>query len=358
MVRVVSVRVASGGTREDFTRTLAQIPVRAIVNGPRGPMQEKMIVAPPSNAVLRACVMNVTEYETFRRESTFTTSRAPGLTFHRSSVCPADSAAIVARLLIVHGYGDHSGRYAQAMNWLAGRGIACHAFDLRGHGRSSGKRAYVRQWAEYLDDLRACLEQPDIEYPRHATSLFVLGHSHGGLVVAVAGIRQTLAAPRIAGVILSAPYLVNAFRVPMHKSIVAQISNFCWPSLRVRSGIRPSMGSSDPAMVEESIRDPLMLRCATPRWYVGQRRAQREAMREMNRFTLPLLMLQGDADTIADPRGGKEFHDRAGSPDKTMIVYPGFKHEPLREAARERVYRDIHRWILQRSSAAARPERD
>ena len=120
-------------------------------------MHDVMIAAPPSKTSVRDSVMNVIESETTRREIAFTTARAPGLTFHRNSVSPADPSATVARLLIVHGYGDHSGRYSQVMNWLACRGVECHAFDLRGHGRSSGKRAYVRNWDEYLDDLGACL---------------------------------------------------------------------------------------------------------------------------------------------------------------------------------------------------------
>ena len=102
-------------------------------------------------------------------------------------------------------------------------------------------------------------------------------------------------------------------------------------------------------MIEESRTDPLMLRCATPRWYLGHRHAQREALSNADRFTLPLLVLQGDADVIADPRGAGAFHEKAGSRDKTLITYPGFRHEPLRETGREQVYQDVLAWITRRS---------
>jgi alpha-beta hydrolase superfamily lysophospholipase len=296
--------------------------------------------------------MDVRAAETIQEEGTFTSPAAPGVTYHRITVRPA-VAPVLARLAFVHGYGDHAGRYVEPMTWLASRGVACYGVDLRGHGRSSGRRAYVRRWDEFLDDVDAFLAELDRRDERDRSPLFVLGHSHGGLVAAVAGLRGRLTSHNVAGVILSAPYLVNAFRVPVHKSILARVANVCWPCLRIRSGIRPELTSSDPAMIEESQNDPLLLRCATPRWYLGHRRAQKEALGHADRFTLPLLVLQGDADTIADPRGASAFHDQAGSRDKTLITYPGFRHEPLRETGREQVYRDVLAWVARRAGALA-----
>jgi alpha-beta hydrolase superfamily lysophospholipase len=297
--------------------------------------------------------MNVAAADTLRHESTFTSAAAPGVRFHRVTIAPAGQT--VARLVLVHGYGDHAGRYADVMTWLASHGVACHAFDLRGHGRSSGRRAFVRRWDEYLDDLDAMLSPKKASGPfcdgDDGAPLFVLGHSHGGLVVSVAGIRGRLAPHGVAGVILSAPYHVNAFRVPLYKSILARVADVCWPRLRVPSGIRPEMTSSDAGMIEESRRDPLMLRCATPRWYREHRRAQREAIANARQFTLPLLVVQGDDDVIADPRGAQLFHDMSGSRDKTLLTYPGFRHEPLRESGRERVYRDVLDWVTRRATA-------
>jgi alpha-beta hydrolase superfamily lysophospholipase len=235
------------------------------------------------------------------------------------------------------------------MVWLAARGLECHAVDLRGHGKSAGRRGYVRRWDEYLDDLRAFLDLPELRATPGSPPLFVLGHSHGGLVVAVAGERKLLDEYRVAGCILTAPYLVNALAVPWHKQLGARVGNVLCPWMRVRSGVRTGMTTSDPAMLEDSRNDPLLLRSATPRWYLTTRRVQAEAMARAAEFTLPLLVLQGDADPIADPRGAAAFHERAGSSDKSFVTYPGFLHEPLRETGRARVFADVAAWIAARA---------
>jgi alpha-beta hydrolase superfamily lysophospholipase len=293
--------------------------------------------------------------ETVRQERTFTASDvAPGVTYFSLTVRPRDPAHERARLAIVHGYGDHAGRYEEFMTWLAARGGGCHAFDLRGHGRSSGRRAFVREWEEYLDDLDALLEEHDLRDRGGAGSerplpVFVLGHSHGGLVVAAAGVRHRLERHNIRGVILSAPYLVNALPVPRHKVLAAHVANVLAPWLRIPSGVRPEMMSSDDDRVADSRKDPLALRVATPRWYLTHRPVQAEVLSRAAEMTLPLLVLRGDADPIADPAGAKRFHDAARSADKSLITYPGFKHEPLREADRERVFNDVLAWIKQRA---------
>ncbi len=284
-------------------------------------------------------------------EETFTSAASAGVTLHRIAVRPRDAVATRARLAIVHGYGDHAGRYVELMSWLATRGVECHAVDLRGHGKSSGRRGYVRRWDEYLDDLRAFLELPGLRHAPASPPLFVLGHSHGGLVVAVAGERTLFDDHHVAGCVLSAPYFINALAVPWHKQLGAHVGNVLCPWMPVRSGVKTGMTTSDPAMLEDSRNDPLLLRCATPRWYLATRRVQAEVMARAAEFTLPLLVLQGDADPIADPRGAAGFHERAGSPDKSIITYPGFLHEPLREAGRVGVFADVFGWVSSRAGA-------
>lgn len=268
-----------------------------------------------------------------------------GHTLYRCSVVPTDPASTTARLAVVHGYGDHAGRYAEFMTWLAERGVACHAFDFRGHGRSTGRRGFVRRWDEYLDDLRAFLDLPALGLNKPgAPPLFLLGHSHGALVVAAAGVRGLLPA-HVVGCVLSAPYFVNCHKVPAGKVFVGRVLDAVVPWARIPSGVRPDMMSSDGAMVDASEADPLLLRTATPRWFLTHRPVQVEVLGRADAFGHPLLVLYGGADPIADPRGAVEFHARSGSADKTLVGYPGFRHEPFREAGRARVYADVLRWI-------------
>ena len=150
---------------------------------------------------------------------------------------------------------------------------------------------------------------------------------------------------------LTAPYFVNALHVPRHKVVAAQVMNVLRPSMLIGSGIKPGMTSRDPAMVEDARRDPMLLRCATPRWYLQQRRVRKAVLRRAPEFTLPLLAIQGDADPIADPRGARAFVEDAGSRDKRLVEYPDFLHEPLRELGRERVFAEVLEWVARRAVA-------
>lgn len=258
---------------------------------------------------------------------------------------------VVARLLILHGYGDHSGRFAHVMQWFAGRGVACDAFDFRGHGRSSGKRGFVSQWPEYLDDLRAALATTRADAVRDNVSdrpLYVLGHSHGGLIAATAGVDGVLAAPEVAGVILSAPYLRPAVPLSPLWTAIAAVTNVVAPSLRVGSGLSTDLLTSDAAMAEDSRNDALLLRSATPRWYKTTLSTQKRVRENAREFRLPLLCLIGDADRIADVPAAREFVENVSSAEKTFEVLPGQKHEILREVGREATFARILRWMSDR----------
>jgi alpha-beta hydrolase superfamily lysophospholipase len=264
----------------------------------------------------------------------------PVETLFRRSVLPTDAWATLA---IIHGYGDHSGRYLHFMRWLAQRGVASHAVDLRGQGRASGRRGFVRRWEDYLDDVDAFLALPEFQRER---STFLLGHSHGGLVVA-ATVERGVSAVR--GCILTAPFFSARIQVPWHKKVIARLMNPLMPWLRVASGLSDDMLTSDEAMRAESHADPLLTRSATPRWYIGSLDAQRRALIEADRFTLPLLLLFGGIDPVAHVETARRFFDAAASIDKTMNVHPGLLHEILRETSRERVFEEILEWMKVRS---------
>ena len=267
---------------------------------------------------------------------------APHAPLHECFVLPDGPA--VARLVIVHGYGEHSGRYREFMTWLAERAVASFSFDFRGHGRSPGRRGYVRRWAEYVDDLRTFLAQPRLR-PNDGPPLFILGHSHGGLVVLAAAIDKAIDLTGVCGVALSSPYLRNAIVVPMHRLIVARIINPFVPWARFRSGVRPEWLSSDPRMQQDTIDDPLCHRSATPRWFLTMRLEQQRVMGRAHEFRHPMLMLIGSRDPVADPAACHAFYERAESTDKSLKVYPDMVHELLREPERQRVFEDIFQWI-------------
>lgn len=249
-----------------------------------------------------------------------------------------------ARVAVVHGYGEHCGRHGPFMRHCAARGVACHAFDSRGHGLSSGRRGFVREWDQYVEDLRAFLALPQLE---GEGPLFVVAHSHGALVTA-AGVQRGVVKAR--GVVLSNPYLRSSVPVSVSKEVLARCANHLAPALCVNSGVRAEWLTSDPAMVKENREDALGLRIATPRWWVTVRQAQREVMQRAERFALPLLMLEGTADVVSDPRAMEEFYERVGSREKKIVRYERMLHELLRETGRVRVYEDVLAWMRERTT--------
>jgi alpha-beta hydrolase superfamily lysophospholipase len=266
--------------------------------------------------------------------------------WERPSTMPA-----VARMLIFHGYGDHSGRFSHFKRWLADRGVAGDSFDFRGHGRSGGKRGFVRHWDEYLDDVRLVLETCRPIWKAEGLSqmpLFVLGHSHGGLILAAAGIRGILQPGEISGCIMSAPYLVPAEPLTWPWRIFAAVTNVFTPALRVKTGLTPEHMTADPAMLSDSRADMLLLRAATPRWYKTALRTQTDVAARAAEFRLPLLCLIGDHDRIASLEGARQFVEKSGSPDKLFHVIPGARHEILRETMREQTFEQIFQWMRAR----------
>jgi lysophospholipase len=261
---------------------------------------------------------------------------------HMWSVVPRSSWATLA---FVHGYGDHGGRHAHFLRWLAERGVACHAIDLRGHGRSGGRRGFVKRWEEYLHDVAAFLQRVTKE---STTPTFLLGHSHGGLVAAAAVERGI--ADGVRGCVLTAPYFASKMVVPRGKVLLARVLDPVAPWMRVGSGLPPEWMTADEGMIAESRADALMLRSATPRWYLTTLRVQDEVLASASTFRAPLLLLFGDADPVADLATARRFFEAAGATDKTMKVYPGLLHELSREVAREQVFEDVLAWLKSRSN--------
>ncbi len=272
---------------------------------------------------------------------------------HRFSAKPAGPAGpagpVVARVLLLHGYGDHAGKYLHVLTWLAEHGVAAQAVDFRGHGRSTGRVASVRRWDEYLDDLKQMLAAEAVSNGATGAPLFILAHSHGGLVAVVAGLRGLL--DGCAGVILSAPFLKLKMTVGKRMRAFAWFTSMLVPGLRLKSGVRGTMLTHDPEFNEAAKTDPYVFRVATPRWFTSVQKMQAAARASASQFKLPLLVLVPKDDQIADPDAAVAFFNQAGSSDKQLRVYPDCRHELLRETIRDEIFQMIVAWITARISA-------
>lgn len=240
-------------------------------------------------------------------------------------------------LAIVHGYGEHAGRYREFSAWLAGHGWRVVACDLPGHGRSPGRRGHIRRFSDYLSVVEALLAEA-----QRAAPVFLLGHSLGGLIAA----RYLELEPQAAsGLILSSPFFGLALPVPAWKRALAQMLSRLWPAASLPSGIRPEDLSHDPKVVEAYRRDPLVHRVATARWFTEVLAAQTAALRDAPKLEVPVLIVQGEEDRLAQVAATRAFAAACGSPSLTLKLYGGLYHETLNELDRKRVWQDILAWL-------------
>ncbi len=257
--------------------------------------------------------------------------------FERSWLPDGDPKAAVA---IVHGYAEHSGRYEHVAKRLVAGGYAVYALDLRGHGRSEGRRVFIRSMDEHLGDVDRFLDRVRERQP--ALPLFLLGHSMGGTVVAaylVTGARS------LSGAILSAP----AIRSQRGSSAIARailaILARLLPRLPV-GRLDSAEISRDPQVVARYDADPLVYRGRMPAGTIAALvRAARMVLANLETITLPLLLLHGTMDSLADPEGSRQLHEQAASSDKTLKLYEGLYHEIFNEPEQERVLDDLVGWL-------------
>ena len=251
-----------------------------------------------------------------------------------------------ATVLVLHGAGDHSGRYPAVTAALVRAGFQVALLDLRGHGQSDGRRWHVDAFADYLSDLDAFvakLSQDGLVGER----LFVLAHSQGALVAALWG----LAHPGLAsGFVMSSPYFRLALRPPVLKVAAARVLGRVLPWLPLDAGLDMADLTSDPELRRWTERDPLYGRATTPRWFEESSRAQRELAGRAGEWQAPLLVLAAGADRIADLAATRSFVEGARAPDKRLVEYAGLRHEIFNEVERERPIAEAIAWLSSRAS--------
>jgi alpha-beta hydrolase superfamily lysophospholipase len=250
-------------------------------------------------------------------------------------------------LLLVHGLGEHSGRYAHVAERLATLGLHVRGYDHRGHGGSGGPRGSVPHADALLDDLRAVFD--DLA-ERHGGPPFLLGHSLGGAAAARAGTGGWVT-PR--GLILSSP----ALRIspgPAERALLA-VARRVAPDTALPNRLPIAKLSHDPAVVAAYKADGLNHDRITPRTYDFLADAGEAARRDAARFTVPTLLLVAGADALVDARGAREFSLALPDGVGTLHWYDGLYHELFneREPDRSGVLGDLAAWLEEQLSRPA-----
>ena len=245
-----------------------------------------------------------------------------------------------ATVLVLHGGGDHSGRYPGITTALVRAGLEVALVDFRGHGQSDGRRWHVDAFADYLADLDAFVAKVRADGPKG--KLFAVAHSQGALVTALWALGHPGA---LDGYVLSSPYFRLALKPPLGKVLGAKLVGRVVPWLPVKTGLDVNDLTSDVELQRWTDRDPLYGRATTPRWFDESNRAQVEVLRRAGEFQGPLLVLAAGADRIADASAARAFVDAARSTDKRLEVYEGFRHEIFNERERDRPIAEAVAWL-------------
>jgi alpha-beta hydrolase superfamily lysophospholipase len=252
--------------------------------------------------------------------------------------CP--SAPPVGILCLVHGHGDHSGMYADAMTLLSKSGYAVCALDLRGHGRSGGPRGDSPTYQLLLDDVGLLLEEGvrcfGTDLPR-----FLFGHSQGGGLVLNYALRRR---PALNGVIASSPWLRLAFRPPRWMAALARVLHVVAPDYGVaprdeRKALPDLVGRGRPKP-----RDEMVHRIITARLFFESRDAGDWALRHAGEFPLPLLVMHGVDDRATSPEASTQFVQRV-SGDATFVPLTGLRHLIHVEEIEEEIFSRAVEWM-------------
>jgi alpha-beta hydrolase superfamily lysophospholipase len=266
---------------------------------------------------------------------------AGGVEIRWQAWLPTDPTAVV---VIAHGAGEHSGRYAHVATRLVDAGYAVYALDHRGHGRSGGRRAVVDRMDNVVADLRTFVIFAASQHPER--KVFLLGHSMGGTISLVFATRHQ---EELAGMVLSGPVAVLEAASPALR-VAAKVLSALTPGLGV-FGVDPSLVSRDPEVVRAYREDPLVFHGKLPARTVAELAGAVETFPDAVRgIRLPLLLMHGTADRLAPPAGSSMVHERAGSSDRTLKLYDGLYHEILNEPEQETVISDLLDWLNARTS--------
>jgi alpha-beta hydrolase superfamily lysophospholipase len=246
--------------------------------------------------------------------------------------------------LLVHGLGEHAGRYAHVAEWLNQQGHGVRAYDHYGHGQSSGPRGGLQREAQLLEHLAEVLAALHAERaPGHRIT--VLGHSLGGLVVAAA-VARGLITPD--GVVLSAPALAVDMAA-WQRAVVGWLPAL-WPNLTLGNGLQPQYLSHDAAVVQAYLDDPLVHDriCARLGAFVASEGERVLALAP--HWQVPTLLLYAGQDRLVNPRGSRAFAAAAPTSVVAAHCFEPLYHEIFNETDLAPVFAALGAWLDMRAS--------
>jgi len=259
------------------------------------------------------------------------------ITFYTRSWEPEGKAKAVVAL--VHGHGEHVGRYEKVASALTSAGYALAGYDSRGHGKSTGLRGHIPAYDALMDDIGAFISALGEKYS--GQPVFLYGHSMGGNQVINYALRRH---PKVAGVIATGPWLKLSFEPPWIKVALARIMNSIFPTLTQSSGLDTTGLSHDAQVVRLYDNDPLGHDKMSARLFVSMYESGLWALDHAAELSLPLLLMHGGADPITSAAASRQFASQAGN-KVTLSIWDGWYHEIHNEPEQAKVFKVMIDWL-------------
>ncbi len=252
-----------------------------------------------------------------------------------------------AVMCLVHGLGEHTGRYAHVAAALNDAGYALLGFDLRGHGKSAGLRGYTPSYDALMDDIGRLLGEAAQRYPDKP--LFLYGHSLGGNLVLNYALRRcsgqaVQGGPRLAGVVSTSPAIRVANPLPAAQVAMVKVMSKLKPDMQIPNGLARDALARDPQVIRAYASDPLVHDRISVRLAAGMLQAGEWALAHAAEFPLPLLLVHGSADQITSAAATQEFAGKVRG-DCTLQIWEGFYHETHNEPEKAEVLGFTVSWL-------------
>lgn len=245
-----------------------------------------------------------------------------------------------AVVVLIHGLGEHIGRYDHVAAALNQRGYVLTGFDLRGHGRSEGLRGHTPSLRAYYNDLDQFLSLVEERFPKIPRILY--GHSVGGVLVLTYTPSRY---PKVIGVVATAPAFVTVTRSQKIKLALANILGTLWPTFTLSNGLDPNTLSHDPEVVRAYVTDPLVHDRVTAGWGKATLSIFEAAKMTAADFPVPVLVMHGTEDKLGLPAGSKGWAEHAPADKCTLKMWEGLDHEIHNEPQKDQVLGYMMDWM-------------
>ena len=269
--------------------------------------------------------------------ATFQLTTSDGLQLSGTSHTP--TGAIKGVVVLLHGMGEHFGRFKHVADFFSTIGYATVGMDHRGHGNSGGKKGHTPSYDQLMNDIDVLMNKIKEMFP--GKSIVLYGHSMGGNLAANYALRKK---PSLKGLILTGPYFRLAFNPPAWKVKLASITAAIIPTLTQATGLEVEAISRDPKVVEAYKADPLVHDRISSAFFVNVHSAGSYAIEHASELSVKTLAMHGTADRLTSSTGTEKFANR--NPQNVELkLWDGFYHEIHNEPERQQVFDYIANWL-------------